>query len=339
MRQLTYVSPGKYEWSDVPEPTLEGAGSALVRPIVVASCDLDAAVARGRAPLAPGYAQGHEGVAEVVAVGEGVRSVRPGDRVVVPFQISCGECRECRRGLSGSCSRVAPLAMYGLGSIAGLDGGGFLADLVHVPFADAMLVAVPDELDPVAVASLSDNIPDGWRCIGPYADELAGLDAVDRRVLVVGALSIGLYASAFAVGLGASVDYVDTDPTRLASAERLGARVHESIPKEAPYPVVVHTAANLESLAGALRSTWPEGVCTDTGIYYRSSVALPMFEMYSTGVRLVTGRVNARSNLPAALAALRTAPDLRHVVESVVPWEEVPGAWRNLRGKTVVTRT
>src|SRR5687767_1553022 len=103
MRHLVYESPGHYAWREAPDPELTGDGQALVRPIAVASCDLDAAVARGHAPLPPGYAQGHEGIAEVVAVSPGVRTVRPGDRVIVPFQLSCGTCRTCRRGLTGSC--------------------------------------------------------------------------------------------------------------------------------------------------------------------------------------------------------------------------------------------
>ncbi|MCK9896262.1 alcohol dehydrogenase catalytic domain-containing protein [Frankia sp. AgB32] len=132
MRQLVLDVPGSYSWHDAADPELTAPEQAIVRPVAVACCDLDVAVAQSRAPLPPGYAQGHEGVAEVVAVGGAVTTLRPGDRVVVPFQLNCGHCRECRRGVTGSCSTVPPWAMYGLGSIAGLDAGGFLADLVSV---------------------------------------------------------------------------------------------------------------------------------------------------------------------------------------------------------------
>src|SRR5258708_1497897 len=169
----------------------------------------------------------HEGLAEVVAVGDDVQGVRVGDRVVVPFQISCGTCRECRRGVTGSCGSVPLMSTYGMAPISGRDGGGFMADLVLVPYADAMLIPIPETVDPVAVASLSDNIPDGWRTVGPFKEGLAKLDPDERRVLVVGRLSIGLYAAAFAAALGAHVDYVDTDGQRLAAAEKLGAMVHD----------------------------------------------------------------------------------------------------------------
>ena len=121
---------------------------------MVACCELDVAVCHGWIPLPPGYAVGHEGLAEV--------------RVVVSFQISCGTCRERRRGVTGSCGSVPLMATYGMAPIAGLDGGAFMSDLVLVPSADAMLIGVPDTIEPIGIASPSDNIPRrlaGYRAI------------------------------------------------------------------------------------------------------------------------------------------------------------------------------
>ncbi len=75
-------------WVEEASPALNGAAEALVRPLMVASCDLDVAAVRGQVPLAGEWAVGHEGVAEVVEVGSDVTGVKPGDRVVVPFQLS-----------------------------------------------------------------------------------------------------------------------------------------------------------------------------------------------------------------------------------------------------------
>jgi threonine dehydrogenase-like Zn-dependent dehydrogenase len=341
MRQLTGEEAGTYMWQEVAEPAITTPAQALVRPLVVACCDLDVAVARGRAPLPPGYALGHEGLAEVVAVGGDVSSVKVGDRVVVPFQISCGTCRECRRGVTSSCGSVPLMAMYGLAPLAGLDGGGFMSDLVLVPYADAMLIPLPATVDPIAVASLSDNIPDGWRAVGPFADELAGLDVADRRVLVIGRLSIGLYAAALAVALGCQVDYVDTDPGRLDAAEKVGAVVHDLAKPDktwAPYPVTVHTTGDPKLLSAALRATWPDGVCTDTGIYFQPSVEMPMLQAYTRGVRFATGRVSARAVIPQILELLAGGCDLSPIVERVVPWEDAPSAWPAMTGKTVFSR-
>src|SRR5262245_50564336 len=172
MQQLTFVEPGKLEWRDVPEPKLQGDGEALVRPIAVATCDLDKMVVRGYVPAEEGLPFGHECIAEVTEVGDAVGSVRPGDLVSVPFQISCGECDRCRRGQTGNCERVERMATYGLP--VGTNYGGFLSDAARVPFADAMLVRVPDGVEPATIASLSDNIPDGWRTVGPQLAERPG---------------------------------------------------------------------------------------------------------------------------------------------------------------------
>ena len=341
MRQLTFEEPGRYAWREVPEPEITKPEHALVRPVMVACCDLDVGVARGVLPMPPGHAVGHEGVAEVVAVGDGVSAVRVGDRVVVPFQINCGDCPACRRGATGSCASLPLMAMYGMAPLAGLDGGGFMSDLLLVPYADAMLVPLPEGIDPIAIASLSDNIPDGWRGVGPFKAELASLDSADRRVLVVGRLSIGLYAAATAAALGAHVDYIDTEPTRLAVAEKLGAVVHDVAKPDKswdPYPVTVHTSGDPSVLAATLRVTWPDGVCTDTGIYYQGKVEMPLLPMYTRGVRFVTGRVNARAAIPAIIELLSSGCDFSPAVEHVVPWDEAPSVWPAMTGKTVFTR-
>jgi threonine dehydrogenase-like Zn-dependent dehydrogenase len=341
MRQLTYQEPGHYDWQEAPEPEITGAQQALVRPLMVACCDLDVAVAEGRLPMPPGHAVGHEGLAEVIEVGDDVRDVAVGDRVIVPFQISCGSCRSCRRGVTGSCASLPLMAMYGMAPIAGLDGGGFMSDVVLVPYADAMLLPIPDGVDPVAIASLSDNIPDGWRAVGPYRAELADLEPADRRVLVVGRLSIGLYAAALASALGARVDYVDTDKNRLAAAEKLGAVVHDrDNPDKSwdPYPVTVHTSADPALLAATLRATWPDGVCTDTGIYYQGPVEMPLLQMYTRGVRFVTGRVSARTVIPDVVELLTAGCDLSPAVERIALWDDAPDVWPTMTGKTVFTR-
>lgn len=337
MRELTIDGAERCSWRNVPDLVITEPAQALVRPLMVACCDLDVAVSEGRLPIAPGHAVGHEGVGEVVAIGDDVTSVKVGDRVIVPFQISCGTCGACRRGATGSCASVPLMAMYGMAHIAGLDGGGFMADLVLVPFADAMLVSLPDGIDPVAVASLSDNIPDGWRAVGPYREQLAALEPDERRILIAGRVSIGLYAAAFGVALGAHVDYVDTDPHRLAVAEKLGATVHDRPRPDRswdPYPVTVHTTAQPDVLSAMLRSTWPDGVCTDTGIFM-APVELPLLAMYTRGVRFVTGRVNARAVIPEILELVSAGCDLAPVVDRVVPWDDADSVWPTMTGKTV----
>jgi threonine dehydrogenase-like Zn-dependent dehydrogenase len=332
VEQLVLNAPGRAEWTEVPAPSLAGGADALVRPIAVATCDLDTAINSGAFPLPLPYALGHEFVAEVVDVGPDVTSVRAGDPVAVPFQINCGYCATCRRGLTQSCTTVPRGSAYGLGVIGRGDWGGAVADLVRVPFADAMLLPLPSGVDPATVASL-DNLPDGWRTVAPYLTE------DDKRVLVVGGISIGLYAVAVARALGAEVTYVDGHPRRAEVAAKLGATVHDPAEgKVGRFPVTVSTSGTREGLLLALGATEPGGVCTDTGVFI-GDVGLPLGQMYTTGVRFVTGRVAARHELPAVLelvASGRLDPSL--VTATTAPWSDAPAAWSGHRDKLVLIR-
>ncbi|GAA3241577.1 alcohol dehydrogenase catalytic domain-containing protein [Actinocorallia longicatena] len=317
--------PGALRWEEAPDPELTGAGQAIVRPVAVATCDIDPAVLRGAFPLAGPYAFGHEGVAEVVATGPGVTGCAPGDLVIVPFQISCGRCAPCSRGRTGNCAEHPRLSTYGLGPLGGLAWGGLWADLALVPHADAMLVPLPGGVDPVAVASASDNIPDAYRTVaGPLADEPGA------EVLVVGgggSPSIGLYAAGLAVSLGsARVVYLDHEPSRLAVAEALGAE-----PVESPYrgrhgtfPVTVDASGDHEGVRLALRSTAYDGVCTVATVYFEDP-PLPLFGMYTRCCTLRTGRAHVRPDIPAVLDLVASGRfDPRPVTSDVVPWEDAP---------------
>src|SRR3954451_11979906 len=223
MRALTYAGPETLEWRDAAEAPVEGDAEAVVRPLAVATCDLDDLIVRGRSPFPAPFALGHECVAEVVDAGDAVQRFRPGDRVVVPFQLSCGACGACLAGRTGNCERFAIATTYGFGfGPEATRFGGFLSDLVRVPFADAMLVTVPDGLAPEVAAGASDNITDAHRTIAPHLAARPG-----APVLVVGGAqsgSIGLYAAGQAVALGAErVLYVDGDARRRAIAEAYGA--------------------------------------------------------------------------------------------------------------------
>ena len=334
MRQLTLVETNKLEWLDVAEPQRQDASDALVRPIAVARCDVDIVMAQGRTPFQPPIPYGHEFIAEVVDVGEDVEVARVGQRVAVPFQISCGDCDRCRRGITNSCLTVPPRSQYGFGG----SWGGALSDLVRVPFANHMLVPVPDHIDAAAIASV-DNLPDGWRTVGPYLRERPG-----AAVLVVGggALSVGLYAAAIAAALGASsVDYVDSDNDRLDLAQAVGANPIKGPPPRrlGPYPITVDASANPSGLAFALRSTEPGGVCTSVGIYFSQETPVPLFEMYATGVTFKTGRVNARADLPHVLDLVASGhlhPE--RLTTRQVSWEDAAEAWLEPGVKLVAVR-
>ncbi len=326
MLQLTYTAPNALEWRDAPEPRLSSDAAALVRPTAVATCDLDALIIDGSSPFAPPFPLGHECVGEVLEVGDAVSSLQPRQLVSVPFQISCGECPPCRQGRTSNCAGVAFMSTYGFGP-AVEQWGGFLSDVVCVPYAEHMLVPLPPGVDPAAVASASDNISDAWRSVGPALSERPG-----ASVLVVGgagAGSIGLYAAALAVALAAdSVLYVDVDANRRSTATALGAQTLADPPKRVgPFPITVDASADPEGLALALRSTAPDGICTSTAIYFGEQPSLPLLEMYTKGITFRTGRVNARPAMPHVLALAASGalhPEL--VTTSVVGWADAADA-------------
>lgn len=337
MRELNFVEAGQLEWRDAAAPALEGDGQALVRPVAVATCDLDTGVIAGRFPISGPFAFGHECVAEVVDVGDAVTSVRPGDLVSVAFQISCGDCAACRAGNSGSCTETPRLAMYGLP--LGGQWGGFLSDLVRVPYADAMLVALPDGVAPATAASLSDNIVDAWRTVGPQLAANPG-----APVLVCGgAGSIDLYAVQIAQALGAQrVDYAGgrNDAARALAAE-LGAEVvGDEFPERlGAYPVVVDASAKEDGLACALRSTAPDGVCTSVGIYATPTTPVPLFEMYTKNITFITGRVHAREAMPEALKLIADGRlDPEPVTGLHIAWDDAADALGEYREKLVIER-
>jgi threonine dehydrogenase-like Zn-dependent dehydrogenase len=340
MRQLTFTGPASLAWREAPEPRLSSDNGALVRPVAVATCDLDALIVAGTSPFPPPFALGHECVAEILEVGDSVASLVPGELASVPFQISCGTCDACLAGRTSNCAEVPFMSTYGFGP-AVARWGGFLSDVVEVPFAEHMLVRVPEGLEPAAVASASDNLSDAWRAVGPPLGDLPGAD-----VLVVGGAgpgSIGLYAAGLAVALGScSVLYVDSDVRRREVASALGAQTLAEKPKRVgPYPITVDASADPEGLKLALRSTSPDGVCTSTAIYFGEQPRLPLLEMYTKGITFRTGRVNARSVMPHVLALAadgRLHPE--RVTTRVVAWDDAPAALAdNGWTKLVIERT
>jgi threonine dehydrogenase-like Zn-dependent dehydrogenase len=328
VRQLTFIATRELEWREVPPPALSSDRAALVRPLAVATCDLDALIISGASPFQPPFAIGHECVAEVVDVGDAVVSTRPGELVSVPFQISCGECAACTRGRSGNCESVPFMSSYGFGP-AVETWGGFLADAVCVPYADHMLVPLPAGVAPATLASASDNLSDAWRAVGPPLAEEPRAD-----VLVVGGASsgsIGLYAAGLAVSLGArSVLYVDQDDRRRQIAAALGAQTLADPPKRlGPFAITVDSGADPAGLKLALRSTAPDGVCTSTAIYFGEQPALPLLEMYTKGITFRTGRVHAREAMPHVIALADSGalhPEL--VTTRTVAWDDAPDALR-----------
>jgi threonine dehydrogenase-like Zn-dependent dehydrogenase len=344
MQQLNYVGTRQLEWREAPLPTLTKTSSALVRPTSVSTCDMDGVVIHGMIKMKGAIPLGHEGIGVVTAVGEGVSRVRVGDRVVMPWKIACGSCKHCGRGFSAQCETVPVEDAYGWGPSAP-QWGGFLSELIEVPWADFMLTKVPDGLDEVLACGVADNITDGWRAVAPALKSRPG-----GTVLVVGAAppgSIGLYAAGIAVALGSErVVYADHDPTRLGMAAKMGCEVLDLEGSElakltGSFDVTVDASGVAEYLTLVLKLTGRAGVCTSTaGIVYRGSkVLLPAYEMYRNSVTFHTGWVHTHLQLDEPLELIRSGRfDPSPVNTAVVSWDAAIDALTQPFTKVIVTR-
>ena len=361
MRELQLIRSGRLAWREVPEPSLEQPTDAIVRPFVAARCDGDTVpihrpVSRalqlgmavgaidpivgcicGSVPFKGPFAIGHECVAEVVAVGAQVREVAPGDVVAVPWAVSCGACENCRRGLTSKCTTTTDrtLAAYGFGPACG-PWRGMVADRLRVPYADHMLVRVPEGIDPLRVAAAGDNLADAWRAVVPPLRARPGGSVL---VLGGGAKSIGLYAAGLAVAHDArAVDYVDDDAARRRIAGDLGARTYERRPRGA-YDVVVEATSRAAGLRGAVRALAPGGTCTAVGYYLASGTRVPLMRMYATDATLRVGVSHARAVLPELLEFVRaTSFPAERVTTVLAGWDEAPRAYAERTTKVVLAR-
>ena len=328
MRALMFRGPMALAWEEVETPKLVEPRDALVRPIAVARCDLDPAIAIGLYPMPAPFVMGHEMVGEVVAVGEAISNVRLGDKVIVPFQLSCMTCAPCLRGHTNACVNVPSGTAFGLGPHGGIDLGGALAELVRVPWADVMLISLPEGMDPVVAAGIPDNVSDGYRCVAATLAERPG-----APVLVVGGLapSVGLYAVLAALALGSErVVYVDDDAARLELAATAGAEVidakdqWDSLKLADRFPIVVDANVLDPGRNFALRSVEPCGVCTSVSGGASSRSNLPLQSMYLKGVRYEIGRVHACATARPVLDLVSSgALDPARIINKVVPFSEV----------------
>lgn len=299
MQALHYVEPGRLEWRAIPSPALQASTDAIVRPIAVAACDLDRAIAASASPFPGPFVLGHEFCGEVIEVGEAVRDLAPGDVVIASFQPSCGTCPRCQRGHSSVCGSAPTTSMYGIGA-AGGDWGGVLTDRVRVPWAGFNLRTLPDGIDPVAFASGSDNLADGLRAVDEPLTDNPG-----ASVLIAGSGSIPLYAVMLARFLGAGhVTFASGDRFALETAETLGADCVEvnGWPRRfSSHDITFDCTNDKDGLAAVVRSTAPHGVMTIASIYFAPATPIPLADMYMKGITLKTGRVNSAAQLDRVL--------------------------------------
>ncbi len=203
MRAMVYRGPYKVRVEEKDIPPIEHPNDAIVRVSLAAICGSDLHLYHGMMPdTRVGMTFGHEFIGVVHEVGSSVQNLKPGDRVMVPFNIYCGSCFFCARGLYSNCHNVNPNAtavggIYGYShTCGGYDGGQ--SEYVRVPFADVGPSIIPDWMDDEDAVLLTDALPTGY-----FGAQLADIVEGDM-VIVFGAGPVGLFAakSAWLMGAG-----------------------------------------------------------------------------------------------------------------------------------------
>ncbi|TKJ25731.1 zinc-dependent alcohol dehydrogenase [Blastococcus sp. CCUG 61487] len=212
MRAMTYRGPYKIRVEEKPMPVIEHPNDAIVRVTLAAICGSDLHLYHGLMPdTRIGHTFGHEFVGVVEQVGSSVQNLQVGDRVMVPFNIFCGSCWFCVRGLYSNCHNVNPNAtavgsIYGYShTTGGYDGGQ--AEFVRVPFADVGPTKIPDWMSDEDAVLLTDATATGY--FGAQLGDIAEGDTV----VVFGAGPVGLVAAQSSWLMGAGrvivVDHLD----------------------------------------------------------------------------------------------------------------------------------
>ncbi len=233
MKALCWHGKNDIRYETVPDPKIEHPRDAIINVSSCAICGSDLHLFHHFIPaMETGDVVGHEFMGEVMEVGNETRELKVGDRVVVPFTITCGECEQCRRGNFSLCERSnrnkaladkvfghAGAGLFGYSHLTGGYAGG-QAEYVRVPFADTTHVKVPDSLSDEQVLFLGDIFPTGWQ-----AAVQCDIEPTDT-VAIWGAGPVGQFCVRSAVLLGAEqVVVIDNVPERLAMAEAGGAIV------------------------------------------------------------------------------------------------------------------
>lgn len=223
MKAVTWQGVHDMRVSEVPDPRIEEPSDAIIKITSTGLCGSDLHLYETLAPfMEAGDVVGHEPMGVVEEVGSGVTSLHVGDRVVIPFNVCCGECWMCQRHLYSQCETTqnhehgTGASFFGYSKLYGQVPGG-QAEYLRVPFADFMAMKVPHEHADDRFLFLSDVLPTAWQALKYAAVPDGG------TLLVLGAGPIGDMAARMGVRAGHRVISVDRVPERLARVATFGA--------------------------------------------------------------------------------------------------------------------
>ncbi|MFE1441791.1 zinc-dependent alcohol dehydrogenase family protein [Streptomyces sp. NPDC058739] len=295
MKGHVFHGTGQSAWEEVPDPAVKDPTDAIVRVDAVTICGTDLHILKGDVPeVRPGTVLGHEAVGEIVETGRDVRTVRPGDRVLVSCISACGRCPYCRRSMYGQCRG-------GGGWILGHLVDGTQAEYVRVPYADLSVHPLPGSLASADAVLLADIFPTSYE-----VGVLNGRVRPGDTVVVVGAGPIGLAAISTARLFSPErIIAVDLAPARLEAARRLGADAVADA-RENPEglvadltdglgaDVVIEAVGVPESFEMCTRMVRPGGHVANVGVH-GAPATLHLEDLWIKNITLTTGLVDTYS--------------------------------------------
>jgi len=308
MRGVTFQGPGQIRVESVADPLISEPGDALVRVTMSAICGSDLHLYRGRMTgVEPGIVIGHEYVGVVEQVADGVRDLRPGDRVVGSFHTACGHCWFCRRGLFSQCQHGA---LFGFGRRFG-DLPGTQAESVRVPHADFTLHKVSADIGDERAIFIGDILATAY-----FAVQRAEIRAGDT-VGVIGCGPVGLLAVMCAQASGASrVIAVDVLDSRLAVARRLGAvtvngrdqdpvRAIRDLTDRRGADAMIEAVGSAETLRLACQAVRGFGIVSAAGVYVEEAIPFPAGRAFARDLTVRLGMANVPAQFDAVTELIR----------------------------------
>jgi len=328
VKALVYQDVQQVTVADVPDPRIEDPHDAIVRVTTAAICGSDLHFYNGKAPLSPGDGIGHEGVGVVEEVGPDVEAFVPGDRVVIAFDIVCGDCWFCRHGETALCDDFRNLGAGPFGG--GL--GGTQAEKVRIPNADWNLLRIPEGMDDERALFVGDILTTGY-----YGTAIAGIHAEDT-VAVVGAGPVGFFAVQGALIHGAArVVALDLEPDRLALAAKVGAEtvnVRERNPQMAlsdmtdgrGADVVIEAVGNTSAFETSVEVVRRGGTISVVGMYVKEKMEIPLGVYWTRGLKLVfSGLCPVHTWWDRAMEAVESGRiDPLPIISHTLPLAEAP---------------
>jgi alcohol dehydrogenase len=271
MRATVFHGAKDIRVEEVPRPHA-GVGEAVIRITLTTICGTDLHIVRGEYPVRPGLVIGHEPVGVIEELGDGVTGYEIGDRVLVGAITPCGQCRACLSGQLAQCGHG-----HGYEAIGGWRFGntinGAQAEYLLVPYAQANLAKIPDELTDEQVVLLADIASTG------FSGAESGIVRLGDSVVVFAQGPIGLCATAGAKLMGASLIIgVESDPTRTAMARKMGADVVLNQKEldvisevkrltDGGADVAIEARGIQETFENSLRCLRPGGTLSSLGVY------------------------------------------------------------------------